>query len=261
LWNIPQIAVFDTAFHQNMEKENFLYPIPYKYYQKYKIRKYWFHGISHDYVSKSACKILNLNIKKQKIISCHIWNGASITAIKNWKVIDTSMWMTPLAWLMMWTRCWDIDPAIIEFISKKDYITTEEIGIILNEKSWLLWISETSSDMREILEWENKWDEMSKLAINMYINRIIKYIWSYIALIWWLDILIFTAWIWENSRIIRRKIIKKLWYFNIKLDNKNKKNTWTEWIISDKNSKVKVMVIPTKEEYMIAMETFNILKK
>jgi len=261
LWNIPQIAVFDTWFHQSMTEENFLYPIPYEYYTKHKIRKYWFHGTSHNYVSKRACEILKLNIKNQKIITCHIWNWASITAIKNWKVIDTSMWMTPLAWLMMWTRSWDIDPAIIEFISNKEKLNLKEINTILNKKSWLLWISNISSDMREVLEWEKKWNKMATLAIEMYINRIIKYIWSYIAIMWWLDILVFTAWIWENSRIIRERIMKKLSYFNIKINNKNKKTIWIEWIISDKNSPIKVIVIPTQEEAMIATETFNILKK
>lgn len=261
LWKTPQIAVFDTAFHQSMEKENFLYPIPYEYYEKYKIRKYWFHWTSHNYVSKRACEILDLEIKNQKIITCHIWNWASITAIKNWKVIDTSMWMTPLAWLMMWTRSWDIDPAIIWFISSKEKLNISEVENILNKKSWLLWISNISSDMREVMEWEDNWNEMAILAVEMYINKIIKYIWSYIALMWWLDVLVFTAGIWENSPEIREKIINKLSYFGMEMNGWNKGTKWIEKIISTEDSKVKIIIVPTQEEYMIAMETFNILKK
>jgi len=172
MWNIPQIWVFDTAFHQDMDKENYLYAIPYEYYTKHKIRKYWFHGTSHKYVSHRACEILNTDINTQKVITCHIWNWASITAIKNWKVIDTSMWFTPLAWLVMWTRSGDIDPAIIWFLAKKEQLNTEQIDTILNKKSWLLWISEQSSDMREI----ETWDAQCQLALDIYINRIIKYI-------------------------------------------------------------------------------------
>ncbi len=260
LWKIPQVWVFDTAFHQSMEKENYLYAIPYSYYKKHKIRKYWFHWTSHQYVSQRACEILKIKLEKQKIITCHIWNGVSITAIKNWKVIDTSMWMTPLAWLMMGTRSGDIDPAIVSIIAKKEKTEVDNVDTILNKESWLLWIT-WFADMRENIKWEINWDENCKLAINMYINKIVKYIWSYITILWWLDLLVFTAGIWENSPIIRKKIAEKLKFFDIKLSKKNDKVIWQEEIISHKNSKIKILVVPTKEELMIAKETFKILKK
>jgi len=255
MWDIPQIWVFDTAFHQDMDEENYLYAIPYKYYTKHKIRKYWFHGTSHKYVSHRACEILNTDINTQKIITCHIWNWASITAIKSWKVIDTSMWFTPLAWLVMWTRSGDIDPAIIWFLAKKEQLTTEEIDTILNKKSWLLWISEQSSDMREI----ETWDAQCQLALDVYINRIIKYIWSYIAIMWWLDTLVFTAWVWEKSPIIRKKILEKLSYLWIKINEENNNIRSKEIIISSKDSKITAIVVPTAEEMMIATDTYNLV--
>lgn len=253
--NTPQIWVFDTAFHQSMEKENYLYAIPYEYYTKYWIRKYWFHWTSHKYVSKRACEFLNEDFNTQKIITCHIGNGASIAAIKDWKVTNTSMWFTPLAWLVMWTRSWDIDPAIIDFLSQKENLTTQEINNILNKKSWLLWVSWQSSDMRDI----ETWDAQCQLALDIYINRIIEYIWSYTALMWWLDILVFTAWVWEKSPIVRQKIIDRLWYLWIHLDKKQNDKKSEETIISTKDSKIKALIIPTEEELMIAQDTYTLV--
>ncbi len=253
--NSPQIWVFDTAFHQSMWKESYLYAIPYEYYTKYKIRRYWFHWTSHKYVSHRACEILNTDINTQKIITCHIWNWASITAIKEWKVINTSMWFTPLAWLVMWTRSWDIDPAIINFLNQKEKITTKEINNILNKKSWLLWISWQSSDLRDI----ETGDAQCQLAFSIYINRIIEYIGSYIALMWWVDTIVFTAWAGEKSPIVRQKVVDKLSYLWIKLNTNNNNIKSKEILISTSDSKVNVIVIPTKEELMIATDTFNLI--
>lgn len=260
--NIKQVAVFDTSFFNTIKEENYLYAIPKKYSKKNKIRKYWFHWISHWYSSKKACEILDLKYNKQKIITCHLWNWASISAIKNWKAIDTSMWMTPLSWLVMWTRCGDMDPSIPWIIKKDLKINLDEVYEILNKKSWLLWISWISNDMREILKNREFWNKNCELAIKVFINRIIKYIWSYIALMWWLDLLVFTWWMWENSAIIRKEIVEKLNFFWIKINNtKNEKHIWKEGIISDINSKVKIIVIEANEEYVIAKESFNKLWK
>lgn len=258
--DIPQIAVFDTAFYQSMPVENYLYPIPIKYYKKDKIRKYWFHWTSHDYVSHKACKFLELNYNKQKVISCHVWNWASITAIKNWKVINTSMWMTPLDWLMMGSRSWSIDPSIIWVLYEKENTKIKDINNILNTKSWLLWISQKSSDMREIIKWIELWDSNCKLAYDMFINRIIQYIWSYITLLWWVDIIVLTAGILENRPSIRKDIINKLKFLWAELDNKKNSITWKDIKISLKSSKINIVVIKTKEEYMIAKHTYKLLK-
>ena len=255
MWNTPQIWVFDTAFHQTMEKENYLYAIPYEYYTKHKIRKYWFHGTSHKYVSHRACEILNTDINTQKIITCHIWNWASIAAIKGWEVVNTSMWFTPLAGLVMWTRSGDIDPAIIWFLNKKEGLSNQEIDNILNKKSWLLWLSEQSSDLRDI----ETGDAQCQLAFNVYINRIIEYIGSYIALMWWVDTIVFTAWAWEKSPIVRQRVVDKLSYLGINLDTDNNNIKSEEILISTTDSKVNVIVVPTKEELMIATDTYNLV--
>ncbi len=253
--DVPQVWVFDTAFHQTIPQENYIYAIPYKYYKKYWIRKYWFHGTSHKYVSHRACEILKKDINSQKIITCHIGNGVSITAIKDWSVVNTSMWFTPLAWLVMWTRSWDIDPAIIDFLSQKEGLTTQEINNILNKKSWLLWISWQSSDLRDI----ETGDSQCQLALNVYINRIIEYIGSYIALMWWVDMIILTAWVGEKSPIVRQKIVEKLWYLWIYLDEAQNNKKSEEVIISTKDSKIKILVIPTQEELMIAQDTYTLV--
>lgn len=254
-----QVAIFDTSFYQDMTAENYLYPIPQKYYKKDKIRKYGFHWTSHDYVSHKACKFLKLNYNKQKIISCHIWNGASITAIKNWKAIDTSMWMTPLDGLMMWTRSWSIDPSIISVLYKNENKNLDDIDTILNKQSWLLWVSKKSNDMREVIAWIAQWDQNCKLAYDMFINRIIKYIWSYIALMWWVDTIVFTAWVLENKPSIRKEIINKLKFLWAEIDNNKNKKNWETIKISTDTSKVNIIIVPTDEEYMIAKHTHKII--
>jgi len=258
--DIPQVAVFDTAFHQTIKPENYLYALPYKYYNNYGIRKYWFHGTSHKYVVNRVADILDENINNLKIINCHIWNWASIAAIENWKVIDTSMWFTPLDWLVMWTRTWDLDPSIVTFLMEKEWLSIKEIANILNKESWVLWISEKSSDMREVIDWYLSWDEKCINAINVYVNRIIKYIGSYTAQMWWVDVISLTAGVLENSLFIRKLIVDKLSFIWVKLDESKNDFRWEERIISTENSKTKIMVIPTNEELVIAQDTYKLLK-
>ncbi len=253
--NVPQIAVFDTAFHQTMKPEAFLYALPYEYYTKHKIRRYGFHWTSHKYVSTRAAEIMWIDIHNHKMITCHIWSWASLTAVKNWESIDTSTWFTPVAWLVMWTRCGDIDPAIPNFIAKKENLTWDEVENIMNKKSGLLWISWQSSDMRDI----ETWDAQCQLALDIYINRIIKYIWAYIAEMWGVDSIIFTAWVWENWPLIRKKICDRLTYLWIKLDEEKNAIRWEEVQISTEDSPIKVLVVPTEEELMIATDTFNLV--
>ena len=253
--NVPQIAVFDTAFHQTMKPEVFLYAIPYEYYTKYKIRRYGFHGTSHKYVSTRAAEILWVDIHDHKMITCHIGSGASITAVKNGKSIDTTTGFTPVAWLVMGTRCGDLDPAIPNYIAKKEKLTWDEVETILNKKSGLLGLSCQSSDMRDI----ETWDAQCQLALDVYVNRIVKYIWAYTAEMWWVDSIIFTAWVGENWPIIRKKICEKLAYMWITLDEEKNAIRWEEVMISKDDSKVKVLVVPTEEELMIATDTYNLV--
>jgi len=267
---ILQVAVFDTAFHQTMLPENFLYAIPYKYYLKYKIRKYWFHGTSHKYIYERLLEIEEENdyvkMKKNemrpiKVITCHLWNGDSVTAIENGKVVDTSMWFTPLEWLVMWTRSWDLDPAVVTFLMKKENFSPDQIENILNKKSWLLWLSTKSSDMRDIIEWYKIWDQKSVIAMNLFVNRLIKYIWAYIAMLGWVDFIVFSGWILERSSFVRKLIIDKLWWLWIKLDEKANEVYCEEKTITTPDSKVRIIVVPTNEEYMIAKETYNLVSQ
>jgi len=266
--NIPQIAIFDTAFNQTMPAENYTYAIPYKYYEKYKIRRYWFHGTSHQYVFQEAKKIKksNKNIKTNKTISCHIWNWASISAILNWKVIENSMGFTPLAWLTMWTRSWDIDPEIILYLMKKENLTPEQMDTILNKESWILWIQQHTNHMKTITNEYEDWKKQSTLTFKIYINSIIKYIWAYAAILNWVDTIIFTGWVLEKPlkepATIREEICEKLTYLWINFNKKSneKKYTWTQ-IITKKESKTTVIIIPTNEELMIAKQTFELINQ
>lgn len=268
---IPHVAVFDTAFHQTMEPAHYLYPISYAYYEEYKIRRYGFHGTSHQYVyEKLIEKLRNWEIEKLKdtkiedlkVITCHIGNGASITAIKNGKVIETSMGMTPLEWLMMWTRSGNIDPAIVTYLMTHKSITPEEINDLLNKQSWLLGISWISNDMRDIVVWVEQWNARCSLALDMYINSLVKYIWSYTALLWWVDVIVLTAGVMEHRTMIRSMLIEKLSWMWISMDDESNNNTLSlEKIISTSDSKVVVAVIPTNEELMIAKETKEIVDK
>lgn len=257
---IPSIAVFDTSFHQTMEPSHYIYSIPYKYYEKHKIRRYGFHWTSHKYVSQRAAEILKKDVSSLKIITCHVWNWASITAVDGWKVVDTSMWFTPLEWLTMGTRSGDLDPAIIPFLMKKEWMSIEEVDAVLNKSSGVLWISGVSSDMRNIEDGHIAGNPMETLALDIYVNKILKYIWSYVAVLWGCDAIVFTAGILENSAYIRKMIVDKLSRLGIKLDESKNDFRWEERIISSSDSKITVLVIPTEEEYMIAKETYDLLK-
>ncbi|MGD9677079.1 MAG: acetate/propionate family kinase [Vulcanibacillus sp.] len=256
----PNVAVFDTAFHQTMAAEVFMYPIPKMLYTKHKIRKYGAHGTSHKYVSIKAAEFLNRKLEDLKIISCHIGNGVSITAINNGKSVDTSMGLTPLEGLMMGTRSGDIDPAVIPYVMSKENLSLKEVIKMLNTASGLIGISGFSSDMRDIEENIDNNDNC-KLAIEMYEYRLRKYIGSYIAVMNGVDVIIFTAGVGENSVMLREKLIKNLNYFGAEIDiEANKLNFNHVRRISSLNSKIEILVIPTNEELMIARETLTIVK-
>jgi len=256
----PQVAVFDTAFHQTMPKKAYLYPVPLEKYTKYKVRRYGFHGTSHAFVSEKAAYLLNTEIKDLKIVSCHIGNGGSVTAIMNGKSIDTSMGMTPLEGLMMGTRSGDIDPAAVLYIMNKEELSIEEVNEMLNKKSGLIGISGISSDMREIEDGLSNNNENATLAFEMYEYRIRKYIGAYTAAMNGIDVLIFTAGVGENSPILRKKICENLSYLGVEIDNDiNEKFSKEERIISTIDSKVKVFVIPTNEELVIARDTLKLI--
>jgi acetate kinase len=258
--NIPNIAVFDTSFHQTMEPSAYMYSIPYKYYEKYKIRRYGFHGTSHKYVSYRAAEILGKDIKDLKIIVCHVGNGASVSAIEYGKVIDTSMGFTPLEGLTMGTRCWNLDPAIVSFLMKKEWLTADQVDHILNKESWVLGISGTSSDMRDIEDGHIANNSKEKLALEIYVHKILKYIGSYVALLNGCDVVVLTAGTLENSAYIRKMIADKLAWLGISLDESKNTFRGEERIISTPDSKAVLMVVPTNEEYMIAKETYDLLK-
>ncbi len=258
---IKQVAVFDTAFHQTMPEHAFMYAIPYSLYNKYKIRRYGFHGTSHSYIAKRACKIENVSIEKQKIITCHLGNGASMCAIENGKSIDTSMGFTPVEGLIMGTRSGDLDVGIVSFIMDKEELGLSSLNTVFNKQSGMLGITGVSSDMREIEHAANvDHNERAILGLNMYYYRIKKYIGSYIAVLGGLDILIFAGGIGENGPETREAICHNMEYLGIKIDkNKNDNMRGKEMVISTADSKVKVMVVPTNEELVIAEDTRRII--
>ncbi|MFD2618048.1 acetate/propionate family kinase [Terrilactibacillus laevilacticus] len=259
--HVPSVVVFDTAFHQSMPKESYLYSLPYEYYENYSIRKYGFHGTSHQYVSIKAAEILNQPIEDLKLISCHLGNGASITAIKGGKSYDTSMGFTPLAGLTMGTRSGDIDPALIPYIMEKTGQNASEVVNVLNKKSGLLGLSGFSSDLRDIESEMVKGHERAKLALSIFVERIQKYIGSYVAKMQGVDAIIFTAGIGENSYHIRENVTDGLKWMGVALDNERNRKVSGETIISTPESKVKVLVIPTNEEVMIARDTIRISER
>ena len=256
---VGHVAVFDTAFHQTMSKDTFVYPIPYEYYTDYGVRKYGFHGTSHLYVSKRAIELLN-SPKSSKIITCHLGNGASLAAVKDGKSIDTSMGLTPLAGVMMGTRSGDIDPAIITFIMEKTGMSAAEFVDILNKKSGMLGLSQFSSDARDIEERYNAGDELATLTINVYVNRIVDTIGSYIAKLGGVDAIVFTAGLGENGIMFREKVVNKLTEaFGIKIDQGRNNVRGKETLISSDDSSAKVFLIPTNEELVIAQDTVKLL--
>ncbi len=256
---IPQVGVFDTAFHQTIPEHAYLYGIPYKFYKKYKVRRYGFHGTSHKYVAQRAAEILKKPIEELKIITCHLGNGSSITAVKNGVSIDTSLGFGTVAGIVMGTRCGDLDPAIIPFLMDKEQLSVEEINKIIYKESGFLGLSEgISSDKRDLRKRANQGDERAIRTISVFTYGIKKYIGAYAAVMGGVDAIVFTAGIGENSPESRAETCEGLEFLGVKIDPEKNKVQGKEAIISNNNSRVKVMVIPTNEELMIARDTAGI---
>ena len=258
---VPQVAVFDTAFHQTMPEHAYMYGIPYSLYKKYGIRRYGFHGTSHRYVSRRACEFLGLDYNKTKIITAHIGNGGSITAIENGKSVDTSMGFTPVEGLMMGTRSGDVDLGVVTYLMEKEMISTSATTTLFNKHSGVLGVSGISSDMRDIEKAISEGNQRAKLALEMYEYRIKKYIGSYAAVLNGFDVLVFTGGVGENQTITRERICNGLSYLGIEIDPEINRIRGEELLISTSNSRVKVVVIPTDEEYLIASDTMELVSK
>ena len=259
--HVKNVAVFDTAFHQTMPKENYLYSIPMEYYDKYQARRYGAHGTSHMYVSQRVCELMGVNKEEVKVITCHLGNGASLTAVENGKSVDTSMGFTPVAGVTMGTRSGDIDPSLVAYLMKKEGITDIQDFIdILNQKSGLLGLSGISSDMRDLRDAARNGNERAQLAIDIFRNRIIKYIGSYMATMNGCDAIVFTGGIGENDRSAREAICKSLSFFGVEIDEDANNCRGEEKEISTKDSKIKVYVVPTEEELMIARDVYRLTK-
>jgi len=256
--DVPAVAVFDTAFHQTMPERSYLYSLPYEYYKKYKIRKYGFHGTSHKYVTQRAAELLERPLKSLRLISCHLGNGASIAAVVGGKSIDTSMGFTPLAGVTMGTRSGNIDPALIPYIMEKTGKTADEVVNVLNNESGLLGISGVSSDLRDLTEAAKAGNKRAELALDVFADRIHKYIGSYAAKMNGVDAIIFTAGIGENSAEIRERILRGLEFMGVYWDVEANKNAKGEAFINYPFSPVKVLVIPTNEEVMIARDVVRL---
>ena len=259
--NVPQVCVFDNAFHSTMPDYAYLYAVPYELYEKYHVRRYGFHGTSHRYVSHRVCDFLGRDINTQRIITCHIGNGASVTAVKFGKCVDTSMGLTPLAGVMMGSRSGDIDPSAVTYIMEKLGLQPQEMAEYLNKESGVLGISGVSSDMREVEAAAAEGNKRARLALEMYSYRIKKYIGAYAAAMGGVDIIVWTAGVGENQTDIRENSCKGLEFLGIKIDTEANKVKGEEAIISAPDSKVTVCVIPTDEELMIAKDTMALLKK
>lgn len=257
----PMVAVFDTAFHQTMPEEAYMYGLPYEYYEKYKIRRYGFHGTSHSYVSRKAAEVLGKKYEDLKIIVCHLGNGASVSAVKNGKCVDTSMGLTPLEGLIMGTRSGDIDPAIMEFIAHKEGKNIDEIMTVLNKKSGVYGLSNNlSSDFRDLEDGYNRGDEHCIRTMNTYCYRVAKYIGSYVAAMNGVDVICFTAGIGENAPLVRSLVCEHLGFLGVSIDEDANHKRGEEIAISIPDSKTTVMVIPTNEELAIARETVSLVK-
>jgi acetate kinase len=260
--NKPMVAVFDTAFHQTMPKEAFIYPIPYEYYEKYHIRKYGFHGPSHKYVSNRAAEILGKDIKQLNIITCHLGNGSSLCAVRKGESVNTSMGFTPLAGTMMGTRSGDIDPSIVSYLMKKENLSVDQVENILNKKSGLLGVSGVSSDCRDIetAAWKEG-NQRAQLALDKFSYTVKEYLGAFAAVMDGLDAIVFTGGLGEKSPETRSYVCKDMKHFGIDLNSEKNKVRAKEAIISEDYSKVKVLVVPTNEELMIARETKEIISK
>ena len=258
----PQVGVFDTAFHQTMPAKSFMYALPYKFYKEDGVRRYGFHGTSHRYVSQRVCEILGVDITTKKIITCHVGNGGSITAVKYGKSIDTSMGLTPTEGLMMGTRVGDVDPGALTYLMAKHNLSADEMQRIINKASGVLGVSGISSDMREIEAAVNAGDEQAKLALDMYEQRIIKYVGAYAAEMGGVDIIVFTGGVGENQTGVRENVCEPLAFMGVEIDKElNARTRGTETVISTPASKVQVVVVPTDEELMIARDTRDIVSK
>lgn len=259
--NVPMVGVFDTAFHQTMPKKAYLYGLPYEYYEKYKVRRYGFHGTSHSFVSKRLAEYVGLDLNNSKIIVAHLGNGASISAVVNGECVDTSMGLTPLEGLVMGTRSGDIDPAIMEFIAKKENLDIDGIMNVLNKKSGVEGMSRLSSDFRDLEEGYNAGNELAINAVEVFCYRVAKYIGSYVAAMGGVDAIAFTAGIGENASFVREKVMAYLGYLGIAVNAEvNRATHGEEAVISTEDSKVTVCVIPTNEELAIARETVALVK-
>ena len=259
--NIPQVGVFDTAFHQTMPAHAYMYAVPYELYEKYGVRRYGFHGTSHRYVSQRVCEYLGIPAEGSRIITCHVGNGGSISAVKDGKCIDTTMGLTPLEGLMMGTRSGDIDGGAVTFIMEKEGLNATGISNLLNKKSGLVGVSGVSSDMREVAAAAANGNERARLSIDMYFYRIKKYIGAYAAAMGGVDVILFTGGVGENQADCRETACAGLEYMGVKIDHDiNNATRGEEGIISTADSKVKVVVIPTDEEMMIASDTMALLK-
>ena len=258
--NTPMVAVFDTAFHQTMPEEAYLYGLPYEYYEKYKVRRYGFHGTSHSFVSKKAAELAGKPYEDLKIIVCHLGNGASLSAVDHGKSVDTSMGLTPLEGLIMGTRSGDMDPAIMEYIAKKENLDIAGVMNVLNKKSCILGISGVSSDFRDIESAANEGNERAAKALKTFNYRVIKYIGAYAAAMNGVDIIAFTAGLGENDKNMRKAVCEHLSYLGVKIDDKANDVRGVDRIISTPDSAVQVMIVPTNEELAIASETLALVK-
>lgn len=258
--NVKQVAVFDTAFHQTMPEESYIYALPYEYYEKYKIRRFGFHGTSHKYITNKAAEMLGKDVNEVNLITCHLGNGSSICAVEKGKSIDTSMGFTPLEGLAMGTRCGDLDPAILPFIMEKENLSTEEINTLINKKSGVLGISGVSSDFRDIEEARDEGNKRAKLALDIFEKRVRGYIGSYMTELDHVDAIVFTAGVGENSIEMRESIVAGLKSLGIKLDPERNNVRGEDKLISADDSAIKVFVIPTNEELMIARDTKELVE-
>lgn len=257
---VPQVVVFDTAFHQTMAPKNYMYALPYEYYEKYRVRRYGAHGTSHQYVSREGAKVAGLDINNSRIITCHIGNGSSVTAIKNGKVVDTSMGFTPLEGMIMGTRCGIIDANIVPYIMKKEGLTPDEMTDILNKKSGFIGLSGKSSDMRDVVGFAEGGDERAQLVVDKLVLDITKLVAAYIAELGGVDLIAFTAGIAENNPWLREDVCKNFEWMGIKIDKEVNDRTRDAAIISAADSTAKVALIPTDEELMIARDTMRLTK-
>ena len=257
---VPQVGVFDTAFHQTMPEEAYLYGIPYEYYEKYKIRRYGFHGTSHNYVSGKAAELLGKDIKDINIVTCHLGNGSSVAAVKGGKVIDTTMGLTPLAGILMGTRSGDIDPAIVTFLMEKENLGIKEINDVLNKKSGVLGVSGVSSDFRDLSAAAEGGNKRAEAALKMFSYGIKKYIGSYAAAMGGVDAIVFTAGVGENDCATRKDIVTGLEFLGVKIDDEKNKLRGQAIDVSAEGAAVRTLVIPTDEEMMIAIETERLAK-